>query len=523
MTDRRVVIVGAGIGGLAAAVDLAGRGIAVTVVERAARPGGKMREIVVGGTAVDAGPTVFTMRWVFDELMADAGTSLDNEVTLRPLDILARHAWGAHTRLDLHADKARTADAIGRFAGAAEARGFIAFCARARSIYATLERPFLRAPRGGPLDLVRRAGLTQLPALFRIAPFATLMSALGEHFRDPRLLQLFGRYATYCGSSPYLSPATLMLIAHVEQEGVWTVDGGMARIADALVRVATARGVAFRFGTPIAEVLTERGRISGVAYDNGERLAADMVVVNGDVAAVAGGLLGAAIERAVPRLPVKASSLSAVTWTMSATASGFPLARHNVFFGGDYRSEFDDIFRRRQLPRAPTAYVCAQDRGSGNDADTNARERLLCLVNAPATGDTGRISSEEIAQCEERTFSQLARCGLEITRDPRNTVVTLPADFAQAFPGTGGALYGRATHGWRASFQRPGSRTLIPGLYLAGGSVHPGPGVPMAALSGRLAAASVLADLSSTRRSRAMATPGGTSMRSPKTDATGWR
>jgi 1-hydroxycarotenoid 3,4-desaturase len=521
MKAGRVVVVGAGIGGLAAALDLAARGMEVIVAERANGPGGKMREVSVGGALVDAGPTVFTMRWVFDEILGDAGTSLAEHVTLRPLEVLARHAWDAEVRLDLYADVARSAAAIGEFAGLAEARGFLAFSARARAIYATLEKPFLRAQRGGPLALVGRTGLIGLPALWRIAPFTTLWRALGEYFRDPRLRQLFGRYATYCGSSPFLSPATLMLVAHVEQEGVWAVEGGMFRIAEALVRIATARGAVFRFGTEVAEVTTQGGRASGVLLANGERIAANAVVVNADAAAVTGGLLGAGIARAVPRIRASPRSLSALTWAMRASATGFPLARHNVFFGGNYEAEFDAIFRRSRLPDAPTVYVCAQDRNEHDGMHGETNERLLCLVNAPATGDTQDFGPAEIESCAEHTFSLLTRCGLNVQRRPENTVVTTPSEFARLFPATGGALYGPVSHGWRASFQRPGARTRLPGLYLAGGSTHPGPGVPMAALSGRMAAASLLADLASTHRSRVAAMSGGTSMRCPKTGSTG--
>jgi 1-hydroxycarotenoid 3,4-desaturase len=521
MAAHRFVVVGAGIGGLAAAVDLASRGAAVTVVERAERAGGKMREVVAGGQPIDAGPTVFTMRWVFDELLQAAGTSLDEHLVLRPLDVLARHAWNAEATLDLFADAARSAEAIGDFAGPTAARGFLDFTTRARDVYATLESTFLRKQKGGPLALARRAGLTGLPALWRISPFATLWHALGTHFRDPRLRQLFGRYATYCGSSPYLSPATLMLVAHVEQQGVWTVDGGMYRIVDALVRIAEARGVVFRMGSDVAEVLTANGRASGVRIASGEHIAADAVVVNADAAAVAQGLLGAAISGAVPPAPVASRSLSALTWAISTSTSGFSLARHNVFFSADYAAEFAAIFRSGELPGAPTVYVCAQDRDGTDGGVSPVRERMLCIVNAPANGDTRRFSPLEIEQCEERTFSLLARCGLALQRDSRNTAITTPAEFAAMFPATGGALYGRASHGWRASFQRPGARTRIPGLYLAGGSTHPGPGVPMAALSGRMAAASALSDLASTRRSSRVAMPGGTSMRFPKTDGTG--
>lgn len=511
MHARRVVIVGAGVAGLVAALELAARGLGVTVVERAKEPGGKMREVEIGDVRLDAGPTVFTMRSIFEEIFADAGASLAEHVTLRPVNILARHAWSPEERLDLFADLERSVDAIGAFAGAAEARRFRQFSEHARRTYETLERSFIRSPRPNPANLVQHAGLRGLAELWRIKPFATLWRALGDYFHDPRLRQLFARYATYCGSSPFLAPATLMLIAHVEQDGVWLVDGGMHRLATALAGLGAARGARFRYETEAAEILIGGGRVAGVRLATGERLEADAVVINADIGAVASGGLGAAIAQAVPGVPRSARSLSAVTWALVADTEEFPLLRHNVFFSGDYAAEFDDIFQRARLPTAPTVYVCAQDRDDAHSAAVLGPERLLCLINAPPTGDSRVFHPVEIEQCEQRTFDLLERCGLRVHRRIENTKVTTPADFERLFPGTGGGLYGQASHGWRASFSRPGARTRIPGLYLAGGSTHPGAGVPMAALSGRMAAASLLTDLASTRQWRGMAINGGTS------------
>lgn len=494
MADRRVIVIGAGVGGLVAALELAAQGVAVTVIEQAHTPGGKLREVAIGAARLDAGPSVFTMRWVFEEIFAAAGLSLAEHLPLRPLEILARHAWSERERLDLYADLERTVEAIGELAGAAEARRYRQFTAQARRVYRTLEQSFIRAPRPTPLTLARAAGLGGLGDLWQIRPFAPLWRALGDYFHDPRLRQLFGRYATYCGSSPFLAPATLMLVAHVEQAGVWLIEGGMHRLAVVLAEQAAARGALFRYGTAVQEIRLQAGRVAGVRLATGEELDAAAVVVNADVAALAGGLLGAAVAGAVPPVPRAARSLSALTWNLLTPVPDFPLRRHTVFFSQDYAGEFADIFQRGRLPVAPTVYVCAQDR-SDQEADRPlGPERLFCLVNAPPNGDTHTFDTTEIAQCEERTFSLLARCGLHLQRDSANTIVTTPTDFAGLFPGTGGALYGQAAHGWQASFSRPGSRSRIRGLYLAGGSTHPGPGVPMAALSGRLAAASLVAD-----------------------------
>ncbi|MGY2047854.1 1-hydroxycarotenoid 3,4-desaturase CrtD [Methylobacterium sp. JK268] len=493
MPDERVVVIGAGIGGLVAALRLAAAGLPVTLVEKEAVPGGKMRRVAAGPRRVEAGPTVFTMRWVFEEVFAECGADLAARVSLAPAAILARHAWGPGERLDLFADPARSEAAIAEFAGAREAEGFRRFRARAAEIYRTLEGPFIRGERPSPVGLARRVGLRGMGDLWRIQPFATLWAALGDYFRDPRLRQLFGRYATYCGSSPFAAPATLMLVAHVEMEGVWTVEGGLSRLAGAVADLAVERGVELRTGAEAAGIAVEGGRVAAVTLRDGERLPATRVVANADAAALAGGLFGPDAAGAVDPVPTPERSLSAVTFAVAGRPEGFPLVRHNVFFSPDYAGEFADLTRHGRLPRDPTVYVCAQDRGD-DGTPGESPEALLCLVNAPARD--APLSSEEIARCHATVSRRLSACGLTITETARTT--TAPPDFATLFPATGGALYGRASHGWAASFRRPGARTRLPGLYLAGGSAHPGPGVPMAAQSGRLAAGCVLRDLAST-------------------------
>lgn len=504
-----VVVVGAGIGGLVAALVLASRGMAVTVVERAGAPGGKLRPVLVDGEAFDCGPTVLTLREVFEAIFAEAGTSLAAHLDLVPQTILARHAWRAGEHLDLHADVDASAEAIGRFAGAVEARGYRAFCAHARDVYRLLDAPFIRSDRPSMPRLL--GSLRSGAQAWRIAPFQTLWHALGRYFRDPRLRQLFGRYATYCGSSPYACPATLMLVAHVEQSGVWRVGGGMSRIALVLAELARAKGVVFHYDTAVSGIRLERGRVAGADLATGERLPADAVVCNADVAALPAGLLGADVRGAAPARRPATRSLSAMTFALKARSRTFPLLHHNVFFSEDYRAEFDDIRRRGRLPEAPTVYVCAEDR-EGDRPDGGEAERLFCIVNAPPTGDTHRFDQAEIAQCQSRMFQTLQRCGLTVEHEPQAVLTTTPTDFARRFPGTGGALYGTASHGWTASFRRPGVRSRVPGLYLCGGSVHPGPGLPMAALSGQMAAMRLMEDWASTRRSRTTATRGGTSM-----------
>jgi len=494
--QRPVVVVGAGVAGLAAAFDLAARGLPVLVLEAADRPGGKMRRTPLGGAAFDAGPTVLTMRWVFDEMFSDAGLSFGDYVATRPASILARHSWGGSDTLDLHADTARSADAIARFAGPDEGRRFLGFCAEARATYEALEHSFIRSQRPSMPGLVKNIASRRAADLLAIRPFENLWHALGRHFRDPRLRQLFGRYATYCGSSPFDAPATLMLVAHVEQQGVWLAEPGMYCIAEALEKLAIARGARFRYNSAVRRLGRDGQGQWRIELASGEFVEAGAVIANADAAALAQGQLGTEAARAAAGSDRLARSLSAITWLVSAPTQGFDLLRHNVFFSADYVAEFDAIFGKRRLPDDPTIYVCAQDRDAAGEAPgPGGAERLLCLINAPADGDRPAAAGSGAARNADpdRIYGLLERFGLHIDRAQASVRQSRPEDFERQYPGTGGALYGSATHGWRASFQRPGAASAVPGLFLAGGSVHPGPGVPMAALSGRLAAQRVLA------------------------------
>ncbi len=486
------------------------------VLDRQAAPGGKARHVRVGDAAIDGGPTVFTMKWVFDRLLADHGIALEDAVSLTRADLLARHAWSDGSRLDLHADVEQSACAIAAFSDAANADGYLRFCADSRAIFDTLKEPFIAGQRPTMARLLWRLGPLSIRRHLMLRPFAALWSALGGYFPDPRLRQLFARYATYVGSSPFATPATLMLVAHVEQDGVWMVDGGMHGLARGLMRIGERLGVRYRFGAQVAEILTDGQRATGIRMADGQTMSATAIIHNGDVSALAGGQLGLGRQHlGIGAVKPRARSLSAMAFTGLIATPDFPLAHHTVFFGDDYADEFAAIFKRRSVTDAPTVYVCAQDRASDctlNEAARRAgRERVLMLVNAPANGDQHTYGPDEVEQWLTRTCRQMARCGLTLDRTSMQVTATTPDGFNALFPGSGGALYGPASHGWMASFRRPGAATKLPGLYLAGGSVHPGPGVPMATLSGLLAAERFLTDRALMRRSPRAAIFGGTS------------
>ena len=510
MDHDPIIVVGAGIGGLACALRLAAAGHAVTVLERAQAPGGKMRQVNSAAGPVDAGPTVLTLRGVFDDLFAAAGERLDDHVTLQRQEVLARHWWPDGSRLDLFADRARSVESVRAFAGARAAREFAKFCETAERLYDAFEQPMMQHPAPDLATMTRR--VMGRPGLIPLmAPHATLAQALAKRFSDPRLAQLFGRYATYVGGSPYSAPALLSLIWRAEEGGVWSVDGGMHALARAVADLAAAHGAVFRYGAEVAAIEAPGGTVRAVQLACGTRVPARAVVFNGDPLALSQGRLGADVAGAAPGPARAGRSLSAHVWSFAAVPGGpaaADLVHHNVFFTRDPDAEFRALEAGR-VPEEATLYVCAEDRGGPCTAP--ACERFEIIRNAPPRAAAACDLSAEETPCPTSPFPTLARSGLSFDPVPAPETMTGPAGFAALFPGSAGSLYGQSPHGLTAAFQRPTARTPLAGLYLAGGGTHPGAGVPMAALSGRHAAAAMLSDLASPSPSRRTATRGGMS------------
>ncbi len=503
-TSEHIVVVGAGMGGLASAIRLGAAGYKVTLIDRASGPGGKMRTVPSPAGPVDAGPTVLTMRHQFDALFELCGERLEDHVTLWQEHILARHWWPDGSTLDLTRDGDENITAIAALSGQRDAASFRRFTKRAQALFAAFETPMMEEGQPSILRLglaaMARPGI--LPSLL---PGLTLRTALKAQFRDPRLRQLFGRYATYVGGIPSRTPALLQLIWQAEAAGVWCVEGGLHRLADALGALAARQGVTQLYNTGAERLERQAGRIAGVHLSNGRRLGCDAVVFNGDPMALSLGLLGESAKPAVRRSGVLPRSLSARVWAFAATPNGPDLAHHNVFFGQEPEDEFGPI-AAGQPPKDPTLYICAQDRG--RDTRPPALERFEIIENA-APSDA--LDPGEKDACRTRVFHQLAGFGLTFTPTPGETALTVPAEFHALFPASFGSLYGRSPHGMTASLARPRARTAVPGLYLAGGGAHPGAGIAMATLSGKHAAAAIATDLALPSMSPRTVMPGGIS------------
>ncbi len=502
------MVIGAGIGGLCSAARLCASGFSVTVLERQAGPGGKIRTRPSESGPVDAGPTVLTLRHVFDDVFANLGERLSDHLELHKLPIIARHFWPDGTTLDLHDRLDTNRKAIKEFAGPEAEADFMRFNAETKALFVALNPAMMEKPQPSPVELA--STLVRHPALLAaMAPMRTLRGKLTQRFSDPRLAQLFNRYATYVGGLPHQSPALLSLIWQAEAAGVWSIQDGMQALPRALEAFCKRHGARFQYDTTVTSVSCEDDRVKSVEYNGETTIETDLVIFNGDPRALAKGALGPDVTGVAQQTLNTPRSLSAAVWSFDAIPLGPDLSHHNVFFTDPSSPEFEEL-QAGLFPRQQSIYVCAQDRGPGMQKSSGVRERFEIILNAPPLG-TGPEPEMEFQICQTRTFEMLRRFGLTFDPLPRQANLTRPADFEALFPESSGSLYGQSPHGLTAALKRPRARTSIKGLYLVGGGTHPGAGLPMAALSARHAVETIMQDQTSPSTSRPTVTPGGMS------------
>ena len=495
MRKNKIIIVGAGIGGLASALQLSHHGYEVEVFEAHPLPGGKMRTISSPSGLIDGGPTVFTLKHIFENLFLDVNENIDEHLTLIHEPTLARHFWPDGTTLDLSSEPDKNYSALNDFSGPKAVREFKRFNTLTKNLYESFDLPILQAPNPSIPTTIKKTSSQVLKLISALIPGRTLSQLVKSHFTDERLCQLFSRYATYVGGSPFNSPAILSLIWHAESLGVWRIKGGMHKLALKIAELAEKRGATFNFNKSVEQILVTKGSVKGVRLDDGKEILADRVIFNGDPNAIFTKLLGKDAAQGVSRKNVSGRSLSAYVWTFAAKPSTKDLAHHNIFFNTNYKSEFDDIARGK-MPSDPTLYVCAQEPEVSKGIIKASKFEII--MNAPPSSVNTPSKEEEFKLCQKRTFKNLKKLGLIFDPMPSITALTTPKEFNNLFPGSNGSLYGLNPHQFMTTFKRPQAQTKIQGLYLAGGGVHPGPGIPMALLSGRHAAAAIEKDQTST-------------------------
>lgn len=497
-----VAVVGAGLGGLSAAIHLAAAGHRVTVLEGADQVGGKAGTVELPGgrssvaVEADTGPSLLTLPHVFDDVFRAAGSSLEDEVDLIRLSPAFRYLWPDGTALDLHHDPRDSTDAVRDALGADAAEDFARFLEYAAGIWEVAAPHFVEGPAPSVGRLARH-----LRALPRIDPLRSMQGAIERRVRSPHLRDVLMRYATYNGSDPRRAPATLLCIAHVDLTlGGLGVRGGVAAVVRALARVARRLGVEIRCGSWVERVHAAAGRVQGVVVD-GRVVRADAVVINADVAHLKDNLLP---DR---RTPGRGGAPSTSAWNGILRARrGAPRAPHTVLFPERYEDEFADLFDHDRPPRAPTVYLCAQSRAHARDGWED-HEAVFLMVNAPAEPEVGRRDPAVWRTVRETVEARLRAHGLWGDDDALVWSRT-PADLAARFPGSRGALYGAASTARLAAFKRPPNRVRAwPGLYLASGTAHPGGGMPLCVLSGRAAARALVSDLGRGERGRSSRSP----------------
>jgi len=487
----RIIVVGAGFGGLAVAGRLAAAGHQVTVFEQATEVGGKLgrweRASPHGAFRFDTGPSLLTLPQVLTELFADIGGGL-SEADLVPLDPIVRHVFPDGSQVDSCADHHEFRRRIAAALGPRAAADWDRLWRRAERVWNTSWRHVLTADVDTWLRVLRLAW--RIGDVAAVAPGRSLHALGRSYLHDPRLRMLLDRYATYVGSDPRRAPAALVAIPYAELRfGGWYVPGGLSRIADCLLSRLRDLGVTVHTGARVASIETRDGRACGVRLADGTLEVAETVVANADAAEVYGNLLplhrsGARLAR---RLVKRSLSGFRLLLAVAPDAPRFP--HHTVFFPRDYEAEFDAIFARPARPVPdPAILVTAPEDPATSPPGHRA---WSILVNAPPHGrgpdavdwDRPRLA-EEYA---DRILEVLASRGADVRNRVLFRDVLTPADLERRTASPGGAIYGTPSHGV-AGLLRPPNRTPVHGLFLVGGSVHPGGGLPLVALSAKLVA-----------------------------------
>lgn len=454
----------------------------VDVFEQGALVGGKMNRVRFDGCTFDTGPSLLTMPFILEDFFENMGTTLSQELQLVRVEPACQYRWADGTILDIPQDIEGVAEAIATISRH-DAENIPQYFADAKQMYESTKRVFLFSAFDGVSEFFKPKNFNLIPKLPSLRFSQTLDKANRQYFSHPKIIQLFNRFATYNGSSPYKSPATLMIIPWVEfGYGAWYPMGGMYSVAEAILRVAVQAGVRVHTHTPVKKIITSNKKATGIQTVAGDVFSASHVISNVDVYITNSTLLGQNISE-----PPSASS-SAVVLLMSVKKEDFGLAHHTVLFSDDYPTEFSQLFETYEPLTNPTVYIarsCSTDPSQGTDE----LENWFVMVNAPATGD-GRWQegSEEYAQM---IIKQLALFG--ITPTIQSMVVRTPDSMAKEWGSDRGSIYGISSNSMFTAFLRQQQRSQnIQNLWYVGGSAHPGGGVPLVITSGTIAANLIL-------------------------------
>ncbi len=479
----KAVIIGAGFGGLSCAVTLAASGWEVTVLERQAQPGGKLQRVEAGGYTFDRGPSTITMPHVFRSLYELAGARMEDYVQLYELEPRTRNVFADGRVVDFSRDTGRMQEQVAAYSPSDAAR-LPEFLAEAARLHQLSGKQFLNRLL---LSWKDKASPSLVRDLLRVRPWLNLQQLLLRYFSHPNTLAMFGRYATYVGSSPYQSPSIFAMLGHLElQEGVYGVKGGTYSLVSGLVALARSLGVQLITGTEVTGISVVSGAVEGVETTQGF-YPSRTVIAGGDVLTINRMLLPEAERPGMTdrRIEAYEPSLSGLVTLAGVPRMYDTLLHHTVFFPEHYEQEFKDIFEHRRPPQQPTVYVCHSGYSEPGMAPVGG-SNLFILANAPYLSPACDWSSETEGY-GERVLSVLESRGIDGLSSADVLQRYTPQDIARDTLAHKGAIYGISSNTVRQTFSRPGNRSKdIQGLWYVGGTTHPGGGTPVVSLSGRL-------------------------------------
>jgi phytoene desaturase len=478
INEKSAIVIGAGLGGLSVACRLAKSGLSVTVLEKNETVGGKVNLVESTGYKFDTGASLVTMKHIFDELFEFCGKKIEDYLEIVPLETICRYQWSDGATFDASQNLQKTEAEIAKIEPQ-DVEGFRRFLADSKQKYEISERTFLAKSLN---DLPKLLRPSYLPDLLKISTLNTLAKHNAKYFESPKLQQLFNRFATYNGSSPYQTPATFALIPYVEFGlGAWSVKGGIYKIPKALTKLAEELGVKFKLSCEVEKILIEGGKAVGILQKNSEILRSDFVVSNADAIETYRNLLPK--KRYQKREP----SCSGFVVLLGTRKKFNQLSHHNIFFSDDYKAEFDAIFKHKIPAEKPTIYVCATSRTDATQAPEGC-ENLFILINAPYVNEkvNWQIEAKPYRNLIVKILEKCGLDGLESSIDFEQIIT--PEDFETKYRANKGSIYGISSNGIFSAFMRvPNKATDVENLYFVGGVTHPGGGMPLVLLSGKMA------------------------------------
>lgn len=475
---RKAIVIGAGLGGLSSAIRLAMDGWKVDLFERGDTPGGKMNTWQEAGYRFDTGPSLITMPWVFEELFTAADTTLSDHLDLISMLPLASYHYPDGTSFNYTSSMPEWLNTLSRTAPEDEA-GFFQFMALGSRIFELSQDTFFKASPYSPPDVSGLKALKNMPLRRVWGNYNRLVCSL---FKSPYLRQMFNRYPTYVGSSPYQTPATLAIIPYIEYAfGGWYINGGLHRLVETLAGLAVERGVEMHYNTPVEAITHQGNRVTGILTGSQGRQPADIVVMNGD-ASFTPGLLG---MKNKPSLKRGDRSMSGFVMLLGLKNSKPDWQHHMIYFSDDYQREFAQLFHEYRFPDDPTVYVNTASR-SDRSAVPGDGETVFIMANAPAADEPW--NEDRIQAAEGAVLNRLRKSGFpDMDGDVVVKDIWTPERIGERYQMPGGAIYGTHSHGWKRAFLRPPNKDkTIMGLYYVGGSTHPGGGTPTVIMSSQI-------------------------------------